>query len=277
VPYGEGGPIRIEVRPTGLDRWYTMAVWSKDPAFRYSVKGQKDDFADVQTDTLVLVKPSQDVEVRIEGTLPKTLSLCFANRQEAAMAPTSGSVSWGTLLEVPQRCQGDYPNGSVICSPTATSMILAYWSQTLGQPVLDEGVPAVCAGVADPNWPGTGNWSFNTAYAGSLPGMSAFVSRLWHVNHLEQLINWGIPIACSVSYDLLKGKEKKGPNDGHLVVLVGFTERGDPIFNDPGRRDVRQTYKRDDFDRAWATSGRWLHFRKVRTPCGNDLKQKAVE
>ncbi|MBX3117677.1 MAG: peptidase C39 family protein [Fimbriimonadaceae bacterium] len=164
--------------------------------------------------------------------------------------------AWGKLLLVPQRCQGDYPNGSAICSPTATSMILAYWANKLNRPELDEGVERVCAAVNDPNWPGTGNWPFNTAYAGSFPGMRGLVARLESSATLEQLIAKGIPVACSVSYDLLKGKDKQGKKDGHLVVCVGFTKNGDPIFNDPGKRIVRQTYDRWAFERAWATSNR---------------------
>ncbi len=169
---------------------------------------------------------------------------------------TPAMENWGKMLFVPERCQGDYPNGKVICSPTSLSMIMAYWAQKLNRPELDEGVEKVCKAVHDPSWPGTGNWPFNTAYAGSFPGMRGIVAYLRSSAHLEELISKGIPVACSVSYDLLKGKGKRGKNDGHIVVCVGFTKDGDPIFNDPGRKEVRFTYDRWDFEKAWATSNR---------------------
>ena len=259
VPYAETGAFRLEVRPSGLERWYTLAVWSRDQALRYSVKGQEDELAKLDTDTLILKSTMTSLDLRVSGERPKTLTLSFANRAVVPPTAQANTSAWGATLDVPQRCQGDYPNGKVICSPTATSMILAYWAQQLGRPVLDEGVERVCSGVFDPNWPGTGNWPFNTAYAGSQPGMHAFVARLWHIGHLEQLVGSGFPVACSVSYDLLKGKGAKGVNDGHLVVIVGFTPDGDPVFNDPGRKEVRQTYKRADFEAAWASSGRTVY------------------
>jgi hypothetical protein len=45
-----------------------------------------------------------------------------------------------------------------------------------------------------------------------------------------------------------------------LVVLVGFTAEGDPIFNDPAKRDeVRRTYKRANFEKAWLYSDRAVY------------------
>ncbi|MEQ1935977.1 MAG: C39 family peptidase, partial [Fimbriimonadaceae bacterium] len=104
-------------------------------------------------------------------------------------------------------------------------------------------------------WDGTGNWAFNTAFAGSVPGIRAYVARLWNIEQLESWIAREIPVVCSVSYDLLKGKGQKGKSDGHLVVLVGFTAEGNPVFNDPGRNAVRMTYNRQDFELAWRSSG----------------------
>jgi len=108
--------------------------------------------------------------------------------------------------------------------------------------------------VFDKNWPGTGNWPFNTAFAGSFPSMRAYVTRLSDLSELEDWIAKGIPVITSVSYNVLKGTDKR-PSDGHLVVCVGFTKEGDPILNDPGVREhVRRVYSREKFARAWAHS-----------------------
>ena len=94
---------------------------------------------------------------------------------ETAAATESGPEM---ILPVPTRSQLDYAGGGAWCSPTSVSMVLSYWSMQLGRSDLNRDVPEVAAAVYDPGWPGTGNWSFNTAYAGSFPGMRAYVTRL---------------------------------------------------------------------------------------------------
>jgi hypothetical protein len=132
-------------------------------------------------------------------------------------------------------------------------MLMAFWAVELKRPELDEQVPAVVEGVFDSQWPGAGNWPFNMAYAGSFPGMKAYVSRLSDVSELEQWIANGIPVGLSVDYDRLRAKGP-GPN-GHLVVCVGFTKTGDPIINDPGTsKHVRKIFLRANLVNAWASS-----------------------
>lgn len=167
--------------------------------------------------------------------------------------------AWGKIVDAPQRCQGDYPNGGVLCSPTSVSMILAHWSNVRGETALDSDVPEVAEGVYDVAWKGTGNWPFNVAFAGSKPGMVGYVTRLRSLNDLERWTEKGIPLACSVSYAMLKGGPNREDNDGHLVLLLGFDQDGNPVFNDPGRKAVRLTYKRSDFQRAWESSGRTVY------------------
>ena len=134
-------------------------------------------------------------------------------------------------------------------------MVLGWWAGQLKRPDLDRPVPEVAKQVEDPNWPGTGNWPFNTAYAGSFPGMTAYVSRFSDVTELEDWIASGIPVAVSVAYTVLKGVPPRDGPDGHLVVCVGFTEQGDLIVNDPGtRRQIRRVVPRENFVKAWAHS-----------------------
>ena len=120
-------------------------------------------------------------------------------------------------------------------------------------------VPEAAQAVHDPNWPGTGNWPFNTAFAGSFKGMRGYVSQLTDVSELEDWIEAGIPIATSVSYNRLKGLNKSG--SGHLIVCVGFAENGDIEANDPGTKlsNVRRTFSRDLFRQAWAESGNTVY------------------
>jgi hypothetical protein len=116
----------------------------------------------------------------------------------------------------------------------------------------------VAAGVFDPNWPGTGNWPFNTAFAGALPGMRGYVTRLADLAELGAWLRSGVPLAASVSYAVLQGQPHDG--DGHLVVCVGLTAAGDVVVNDPGtRHEIRRTFQQADFLRAWDYSHRTVY------------------
>lgn len=249
---------------------YSLGKWSLDDklAPRWSVNDQKDEDGRVATDTLILGKTPGKVGFFAElnssasGEWPsiRAVHAVFSSPTVPADESAPNSRVLGKVLDVPTRSQMTYPGGNVLCSPTAVSMVLWYWASFLGRPELDRDVPLVQAGVFDKNWGGTGNWPFNTAYASSLPGMRGYVSRFDAVGQLEAWIERGIPVITSVSLQLIKGAERKGDNDGHLVVLVGFSPEGDPVFNDPGRSvEVRQTYKRDAFKRAWATSGNTVY------------------
>ena len=264
--------VRVEARAWRGDvstRWYTLADWAGDAARapRASVKGQKDAEGDVDTDTLVLKAAADRLELRTTlktlaaGPRPR-LRLLAASFLDSK-APTvpdapEPSAAWGKTVDVPLRAQGDYPNGKVLCSATSTSMLLWHYSRLLHRPELDRDVPEVEANVWDAAYKGAGNWPFNVAYAGSFPGMRAYVARFAGIADLEKWIDAGLPLACSVSFDMLKGAPTGG--SGHLVVLVGFTKDGDPVINDPARRgDVRHVYRRADFERAWLYSKRTVY------------------
>lgn len=281
----EAAGLKVEARawrgetPT---KWYTIADWAADTklAPRVSVKKQKDADGNVDTDTLVLNAPADRLEIRTtmrtlaDGPRPKlrlvTASFLDSNTKSAD-APKP-SPAWGKVIDVPQRAQGDYPNGGVLCSATSTSMLLWHYSQQLHRPELDRDVPEVQANVWDSVYDGAGNWPFNVAYSGSFPGMRAYVARFAGISDLEKWIDAGIPVACSVSFDMIRGALTGG--SGHLVVLVGFTETGDPVFNDPAQRKaVRHVYKRADFERAWLYSNRTVyivHPESVKPPKGGE-------
>ena len=267
------GAIRVELRvntPKGKSKWYVLADWSGDKSWspRQSTDGQKDENANVLTDTLRVSQPSDSVDLKVTlKTRPSTqkpklklLTLSFSDTStihEYESWPSSSQ--WGSLTDVPQRAQNNYANGGVLCSATSTSMLLWYYSKLLNRPEIDHDVPEVEANVWDPVYKGAGNWPFNTAYFGSFSGLNAFVSRFTSIEDLEILSKAGIPVACSVSLDLLQGKEK-AKEGGHLVIVVGFEKDGTPIFNDPAfKTGVRKTYKRADFERAWCFSKRTVY------------------
>ena len=257
--------LKVEARatyPAGPTKYYTMGLWSVNTNRypRESVVNQKDDDGDVATDTLILKRPCHGLQVRLtlggdQDQKPKLkfLGLQLTDTTVTPSALPSNPAALGKTLPVPQRSQMVYPNGGVLCSPTIVSMIMAYWSRQLNRPELDHAVPDIANAIYDAKWKGTGNWPFNTAYAGSFRGIRAYVSRLSDLAEVEDWIAVGIPVGFSVCYDRLHHRGP-GPN-GHLLVCVGFTESGDPIVNDSGTStNVRRVYPRKDLVYAWAYS-----------------------
>jgi peptidase C39-like protein len=257
--------LNIEARaiyPDRATKYYTMGLWSGDPSKhpRESVLNQKDDDGDVATDTLALKSPCGRFQLRVTlGTdknakpKPKFLGICLLNSETTPATLLPNRAAWAMLIPVPERSQMVYPGGKELCSPTTVSMMMTYWAQRLKRSRMDQDVPEVAKAVYDSNWIGTGNWPFNTAYAGSFPGMRAYISRFSDVSELEDWIVRGIPVGVSLSYNLLRGEVESG--HGHVVVCVGFTKDGDVIVNDPGTTlYVRKTFPRKSLIAAWACS-----------------------
>src|SRR5262249_32064005 len=254
-------------------RWYELGAWSLDsgPERRQSVKGQKDADGRVSTDTLILTPSAHayqlalllraDDQARASGATPAvSLATVLASTPaETARDVPSSRAAWGTVLPVPERSQMVYPNGGPVwCSPTSTSMVMAYWSDRLGEPALNRPVPEVAAAVYDTVYHGNGNWPFNTAYAGQ-HGLTAYVSRMSSLAQVERWIEAGIPVVASLAWSPGERGNAAGPStDGHLLVIVGFTPEGNAVVNDPAADprlgiSVRRVYPRGQLEQLWLT------------------------
>ncbi|MGC9941032.1 MAG: peptidase C39 family protein [Verrucomicrobiota bacterium] len=261
--------LKIEARailPGHKTKFYTLGLWSPDNlAFpRTSLAGQKDEDGNVETDTLVLREPASAAQIRVTlgGTNSakpelKFLGLSFCNSRVRPAEHPPNRAAWGIVINTPERSQLSYPQEKGWCSPTSVSMVLTRWSEVLHRPELDVDVPVVATNVYDIGYDGTGNWPFNTAFAGSLPGMRSYVTRFNDLSELEDWIAAGIPVVISAPWNLLQpGRQDTG--NGHLVVCIGFTKEGDVVINDPATNlkgdRVRHVYRRANVIRAWATS-----------------------
>ncbi|MDB6064844.1 MAG: Peptidase like family [Pedosphaera sp.] len=268
---GSGVYLKAEARgvyPDHSTKYYTLGLWSDDTSHqpRESVNKQKDADGTVETDTLVLSRHGAKLQVRITLGGPdagnaaqlKFLGVSFCDSRTKVTSHTSNRAVWGHSLPVPERIQSGYEGAGGWCSPASLSMVLAYWGDTLHRPELDHTVPEVAAAIKDPSLDGTGNWPFNTAYAGAFTGMRAYVTRLDDISELEDWIAAGIPPIISVS-SYLTHDLHIGQDNGHLIVCVGFTKKGDLIANDPGisvrlgERPLR-VYKRQKAIDAWNKS-----------------------
>jgi hypothetical protein len=280
-----GSYLKVEARAAGPrlnSKFYVLGLWSPDDkAFpRASVSKQKDADGDVQVDTLILKRPANTVQVRLtlggtDGVLPalKFLGLSFCNTNIVLETLPPNRAAWGKILPVVERSQQSYPDGNGWCSPTSLSMVIAYWGAESNRPDWKLDAPEVAVGVFDHKFKkATGNWPFNTAFAGNLNGMRAYVTRFDDISELEDWIAAGIPVIISARYDLLQDGRPEDLN-GHLTVCRGFTETGDLVINDPWTNlkveSVRHVYKRENVRRAWATSHNTVYLvypENIKTP-----------
>jgi hypothetical protein len=265
--------ISLGIRAFCHDHWtsyYTVAHWSQSPQYfpRQSVAGQHDSDGTMDTDVLRLTRPASKAQLRLiyRGVATPQwplLALCATDTQASFDELPPCSEAWGTELIVPEKTQLGWDGGAGWCSPTSTAMVLAYWAHKRQRPDLMYDVPNVAAAVYDPIWHGTGNWPFNTAFAGAHAGIRAYVARFSDIYELERWILAGVPPIVSVSYDLLKGKPE-AHDAGHLMVCIGFTKTGDPVFNDPYYRPdqgemCRRVFPRSNFLRAWNHSHKTVY------------------
>jgi hypothetical protein len=134
------------------------------------------------------------------------------------------------------------------CAPACLAMLLAYRGYPLD-------VAVVAREVRDARYGGTGNWSFNAAFAGTL-GFRAAVMHLRDLAHAHAFLADDMPLALSIAWGAgdLPGAPLE-TSDGHLVVLRGIDERGDALVNDPARTEIVVRYPREAFERAWLGHG----------------------
>ena len=248
-------------------KFYSWGQWSPDnKAFpRGSAGAQKDSDGEVRADTLSLNQPADTVQIRItlggtNGMLPllKFFGVSFCDTRITPQPLEPNRAAWGRTIPTPERSQRSYAGGNGWCSPTSLSMVLARWGVVSNRPDLKVEVPETAAGVLDRQFKfPTGNWSFNTAFAGNFEGMRAYVTRFSDISELEDWIAAGIPVIISARWDLLQDGRPDDFN-GHLSVCRGFTENGDLVINDPWTdiavESVRHIYKRENVRRAWKTS-----------------------
>lgn len=282
----------IEVQVRGRDAegrrssWDTLGRWAARDRHvrRTTVSGQTDDLARVNVDTWQapggLARYQLRVNLMQAGRRSPALRAVGAMSSRLpdvdGVATSEPGVASGTVLDVPRWSQmvhsGHYPawgsGGQAWCSPTSTSMVLGHLDSLPRERAyawVPDGHPQPWIDHAarmtyDHDYRGTGNWPFNTAYAATLTDGPAFVTRLRSLREAERFIARGIPLVASISFGPgdLDGSPISGTN-GHLLVIVGFTDNGDVVVNDPAAQQnagVRRTYDRGQFEDVWLpTSG----------------------
>ena len=267
-------------------QWYTMARWAlKDTdIIRTTVPDQEDAVGYIDVDTFVAEQAIASYQLRVtlyreEGThrtptlkMVGAMTSSIPDRFTAPAGPSAGA--WGVELPVPRYSQnthaGEYPEygggGEAWCSPTSTEMVVEYWGKKpteedlewVDPALADPSIPHAARFTYDHDYDGTGNWPFNTAYAASF-GLRGHITRLSSLTDLEKYVKAGIPVITSQSFMASELDGAGYGTAGHIMVVVGFTETGDVIANDPAsdsNEAVRNVYKRDQFATIWLRTKR---------------------
>jgi hypothetical protein len=146
--------IQVEMRATAADdghttKWYVMGRWAYGDAdiHRASVGGQGDKDGYIAIDTFVPKKPMSSYQLQL--TLYRAVGTTATPRVTRVgavvsdpvtikpYAPSTTTMSGTVELAVPAYSQethrGEYPQfdngGEAWCSPTSTSMVVAYWGK----------------------------------------------------------------------------------------------------------------------------------------------------
>jgi hypothetical protein len=265
TPAGTWVQIELRAFRPSDNHWtgyYNLGIWASgtETIQRHSVNGQSNSDGYVSTDTLFLRGAPAYTRYQYRVTLFTTdlrsspslrlVSVMSSDSYKEAdgLNIASDQQAWGRDLNVPMRSQMIYKGGGEVwCSPTSTSMVLAYWGYSVP-------VPEAAAATYDSVYDGNGNWPFNTAWAGSY-GLEAYVTRMSSMAQIEEWISAGVPVIMSYAYG--EGELPGSPissTNGHIMVVRGFDANGNVITNDPAAASddaVRIVYDRATLERLW--------------------------
>ncbi|KNE81258.1 MULTISPECIES: peptidase C39 family protein [Streptomyces] len=291
--------LQVELRGTYTDGtdtpWYVMGRWAAGDAEgdirRTSVDDQSDGRSSVWTDTFSVNSSAGDLRLasyRLRLTLYRKpggdrtpvvwrLGAMASDIPDRFTVPASAPGAGAAReLELPRYSQnihiGEYPEydngGEAWCSPTSSQMVIEYWGRKPTKKQLawvnpEFADPQVCHAARytfDYQYDGCGNWPFNAAYAATYRDMQGIVTRLGSLGDVEKLIGAGIPVITSQSFLESELDGAGYGTAGHLMCLIGFTEDGDVIANDPASDSndaVRHVYKRRQFENIWLRTKRY--------------------
>lgn len=256
---GQQDTVRFSLEVCVDGRWLPASVMGswKGSAGGESRTTPQADSCKVDVDTLLLAEgvKAQQFRYRYEAEGdPRVRFVAVATWAPGDAEPFASvkSAAWGKTIDVPKRSQmvEDEAIRGDICSATSLAMVLEHYG-------VKKTTREVADGVYDHEAKIYGNWPLNTAYA-AIAGMKvAYVAHFRSLADLEAEIAAGRPVI--ISHRWKEGELTGAPvaaSKGHLIVVVGFTETGDVVVNDPAAHtdkgeDVRRNYPRREIYHTW--------------------------
>lgn len=287
-----GTALNIEAQVLVDDQWSDWISWGSWSTNKERASVNDDSntkLAGIWTDTLYVRDDKTATAFRLKATLNsidskatpilRSLSATIdlgsgAERVYPSDENTTAIENLDRKLNVPAFSQSirDPQIASSICSPTSATAVVDYYLNRYKQSnVLPE---ESAYAIYDSIYEGFGNWSFAAAYIGSF-GLNSQVEFCGSVYDLKREINKGRPIIISIrrarnennvdpaqaTYPLVHGFPILSTK-GHLITVTGFTKIAGKEYvcvNDSAAKsdaEAKRMYLVDEFDAAWATSGR---------------------
>ncbi|MDE2482225.1 MAG: C39 family peptidase [bacterium] len=242
--YSETGRLRFRLLQANAPatHWYDYAEWHPSGRKSFSPASDREGIR-VDIDVIVSDRPFDGIELAAPDVEFNLVAFSAPLRTQASLPYARDAM----ILDVPARTQYVVDGERGWCSPASLAMVNAYHG-------IEVGVEETARAVFDRAYNGTGNWSFNAAFSGSL-GLRATVAYLRNLDHAQRLIERNIPLVISYSWN--DGELPGAPlehSNGHLAVLCGFTADGDCAVNDPAAPGVRVVYPRGALERLWQRS-----------------------
>lgn len=260
--------------------WFSLVRWDGSRAYAVirdsqssrredgkggrSLEPQEDALGRVDIDTLILRKRASAFRyrIRMQGPGAKTPKLvrvavtCVNSQESLPAGKPFRSGPWVREIRIKPLSQIEEQDKyrhhikreePILCSPTSLAMVLEHWG-------LRKDTLAIAKAAQDRRNHLFGNWPLNVQ-AAAICGLSGHVARLTGFDELQNEIAQGRPVVASVTIqerDL--SAEPKRKTAGHVLVVAGFTPKGDVIVYDPfsvKRSGVRRIYPREEFRKIW--------------------------
>lgn len=255
TPPGSGIAFEVSLRIGGeCSNWTPMGNWGDVPPVRPVDSPIK---RDVDTATWEGVADAVRVRVHAFGDgerLPHLKRIVVSCRGQVEATSRQGPPQPGPFVcHVPFRSQmTEGPElAKRMCGPTSLAMHLA---------TVEPNLPTaqVASAAYDRAHDLYGNWPHLAAVAGER-GFVSWVQQFSFLREVEERLLVGYGAILSVAFE--EGQLDGAPiprTNGHLLVLRGWDDEGNPVCNDPAFPDERGDgvrYRRDQLEGVWSRHG----------------------
>jgi len=251
---GLDSSFKIQMRfknTAGWQRWVTVGFWDKEIWEYYgytTFSGGKVDVDYVKINSYINEFQFQVIFKRTSTDIPapsiKQLSFIVSDSRTTdnvnianIVADNPPAIFYDTDFIYQYAVDDDI--GGSICSPSSTAMIIR--SYGINVDAYDFAVK-----TRDLHWMMYGVWPRNVQHA-HMHGLRGNVSRYRTWSEAYEVLANGGRIAMSLGKPLYKG---------HLIMLAGFDEDGNPILHDPGSRNgYKRQYDKTKISQSWFNKG----------------------